>query len=173
MLNDVIYLTMKNTANTILIRNDAQYQTSSVMMGGAPLNYAHLTPGFHFPPVRIPLQLAMVEEYLRSVHGGTLGRPEVLVIDGREAVPPTAAGVLAMRSLFNLVSLPEGSIHVSQEFRFKGLMAIGDTVICHAHVANKQERGSVRLLTMDIVITNEAGVEMMTGRTVMTVPPDD
>jgi len=141
-------------------------------MGGAELVYNQISPGYRFPPVRIQLQKAMVDDYLKAVHGRNTGPGKVTMEDGRETVPPTAAGVLAMRSLMDSVSLPHGSIHISQDFEFKGLMAVGDTVLSQAEVVRKQERGAIRLLTMDIVLANEASVELIRGRMVVMVPPE-
>jgi hypothetical protein len=114
----------------------------------------------------------MVSDYLRAVRGHRLDSEKLMAADGREAVPPTAAGVLGMRRLLSLISLPEGSLHISQEFEFKGVMAIGDLLTCQATVMRKQERGPIRLLTIDILISNEAGCDMVTGRLIISVPPD-
>lgn len=143
------------------------------MTGGAPLKYEQLTPGFTFPPVQIELKRDIVTEYLRAIHSAVLGENAVLLEDGREAVPPTAAGVLGMRSLLEKISLPEGSIHVSQEFSFKRTVAIGDTVVCQASILRKQERGPIRLLTMDVYIKDMSGNVVINGRTLVTLPVDD
>jgi hypothetical protein len=141
-------------------------------MGEVPLVFHQLTPGYRFPPVRYQLNRDMVIEYLQAVRGHQVNSDKLLVADGREAVPPTAAGVLGMRKLLSLISLPEGSLHISQEFEFKGVMGMGDLVTCQATVMRKQERGPIRLLTIDILISNEAGCDMVTGRLIISVPPD-
>jgi acyl dehydratase len=69
------------------------------------------------------------------------------------------------------ISLPDGSIHISQEFEFRGLMVVGDTITCQTEVVGKQERGQIRLLTLAMSIFNSGGTEVLTGRIMLTVPP--
>lgn len=141
-------------------------------MGGVHLDYSKLTPGYRFPPVRIVLKDAMVCEYLRAVHGEASDPNSILVTeDGHRVVPPTAAGVIGMRELMESISLPDGSIHISQEFEFRGLMVVGDTITCQTEVVGKQERGQIRLLTLAMSIFNSGGTEVLTGRIMLTVPP--
>jgi len=142
-------------------------------MGGPSLRFKDLTPGYQFPPSIIKVDDATVDEYLLAVTGGSEEIQTSLFVDSIKIVPPTAAGVIAMRKLMEAISLPNGSVQVSQEFEFKGLIAADDVLTCVAEVAGKQERGGIRLLTLVVHIHNEVGYELLKGRIIVSVPPAD
>ena len=124
-----------------------------------PAGYDELTPGYEFPPVDYSLSSDVVAAYVEAV-GATK----------RDYVPPLAVAARAIGLLGDLVALPPGTIHASQEFEFTGLVPIGSRVTCAAKVHRKLARGPMRMLTLEIVISDEAGVVVQRGRSTVVLP---
>ncbi len=124
-----------------------------------PKGYDELTPGYEFPPVDYSLSPAVVAAYVEAV--GAVKR---------DYVPPLAVAARAIGLLGELVALPPGTIHASQEFEFTGLVPIGSRVTCAVKVHRKLARGPMRMLTLEMVISDEAGVVVQRGRSTVVLP---
>ncbi len=124
-----------------------------------PTNYDELTPGFEFPPVEYRLEEGIVADYVAVVGVEQTGH-----------VPPLAVAARAIASLGELMILPPGTIHASQEFEFHGLVSPGDGISCVAKVIRKVSRGPIRMLTLEMRITNESGALIQVGRSAIVLP---
>ena len=122
-----------------------------------PKGYDELTPGYEFPPVDYGLSPAVVAAYVEAVGAAK-----------RDYVPPLAVAARAIGLLGDLVALPPGTIHASQEFEFTGLVPIGSRVTCAVKVLRKLARGPMRMLTLEI--SDEAGSVVQRGRSTVVVP---
>ena len=79
-------------------------------------------------------------------------------------------GAFVQDSLSQNISLPPGSIHISQEFEFLKALNVGDSIVCTAGVSKKQERGGMCILTIETKATNLNGEPIVTGKTTFMVP---
>lgn len=126
--------------------------------------YSQLEAGYEFPPASYKLDSAMVAAYLEAVEEtGNLYRDNKLI-------PPMAVGAHAMAALAEGISLPAGTIHVSQEFEFKDAVSIEDTLTSHARVTRKQDRGNLHLLTIDLNVFNQHQKEVLNAKTSFLLP---
>ncbi len=130
----------------------------------AGIEYHQLSAGFEFPPQSYTLDSDAVSLYLEAVQENSeLYLSEALV-------PPMAVTAFAMSALSGSVSMPDGTIHVSQELDFLKLVRVGDTITCRSKVSRKVDRGGLRLMNTDISVVNQNGEEVLTGRVGFVLP---
>jgi acyl dehydratase len=75
-----------------------------------------------------------------------------------------------MSSLSQSVTMPAGTIHVSQELDFLKPVKVGDTITCYSVVSRKVDRGGLRLMNTDITVTNQNDEKVLTGRVGFVLP---
>ena len=124
-----------------------------------PAGYDELTPGYEFPPVEYRLTADMVAAYVEAVGATT-----------RDNVPPLAVAAHAIGVLAELVEFPPGTIHASQDFEFTRLVPVDTKVTCAAKVHRKLARGPMRMLTLDMDISDESGTVVQHGRSTVILP---
>ena len=124
-----------------------------------PAGYDELTQGYEFPPVEYRLTAEVVAAYVEAV-GATK----------HDHVPPLAVAAHAIGVLAELVEFPAGTIHASQEFQFTALVPVDTQVTCRAKVHRKLARGPIRMLTLDMEISDESGVLVQHGRSTVILP---
>jgi acyl dehydratase len=130
----------------------------------ARIEYHQLTAGFEFPPQSYTLDSATVSLYLEAVkESHELYRREALV-------PPMAVTAFAMSSLSQSVTMPDGTIHVSQELDFLVPVRVGDIITCRSRVSRKVDRGGLHLMNTDINVVNQKGETVLTGRVGFVLP---
>ena len=122
-----------------------------------------LEVGFEFPAVSQKLDSSMVDLYIRAIEDTNE------IYRDTDFVPPTALAALAMFSLSQVSSFPPGTIHVTQELEFLDIVHRGDTVECSAKISRKQERGKLRLMTIDIGVARQ-NKPVMTGKVGVILP---
>jgi acyl dehydratase len=123
-----------------------------------------LMAGFEFPPKVFTLDSTSVELYLQA----TLDSAEIY--RSGNLVPPMAVTAYAMTSLSQAVTLPSGTIHVSQELDFLKTLKIGDSITCRSKVSRKLDRGGLRLMNIDITVTNQNAEIVVTGKVGFLLP---
>ncbi len=126
--------------------------------------YYQLFTGFEFPPQSYKLDSSMVASYLEAVR-----ESNDLYREG-DLVPPMAVTAYAMAALSQAVIMPPGTIHVSQEVEFLGLVRVGDTITCHSKVSRKVDRAGLRLMSTDISVLNQNGERVLTGKVGFVLP---
>ena len=126
--------------------------------------YSVLEVGFQFPPIHHNIDAETASKYLKATTENSS------LFQGSLLVPPLAVGAFALDSLSQSISLPPGSIHISQEFEFMDALHVGDTIVCMACISKKQERSKMCLLTVDINITNQKDVVVLMGKTTFMLP---
>ncbi len=124
-----------------------------------PASYDELTAGQEFAPVEYTLDPDAVSSYVEAVGASQ-----------RDYVPPLAVAARAIASLADLVELPAGTIHASQEFDFSGLVPVGAHVTCLARVNRKLSRGPMRMLTLELVISDATGTTVQRGLSTVVIP---
>jgi acyl dehydratase len=130
----------------------------------AKIEYHQLCAGFEFLPQSFILDSQAVSLYLEAVkESSDLYRNEGLV-------PPMAVTAYAMAALSRAVTMPPGTIHVSQELDFLKLVRVGDTITCQSTVSRKVNRGGLRLMNTDITVLNQNQEKVLTGRVGFVLP---
>jgi len=124
-----------------------------------PVSYDELTAGYEFPPVRYSLTSEIVEAYVQAVGA-----------DERAHVPPLAVAARAIATLGELIELQPGTIHAAQEFELYRLVPVGAAVTCVATVARKLSRGPMRMLTLEMNVSDESGAPVQKGRSTIVLP---
>lgn len=124
-----------------------------------PASYDELTAGQELAPVEYTLDPDAVSSYVEAVGASQ-----------RDYVPPLAVAARAIASLVDLVELPAGTIHASQEFDFSGLVPVGSQVTCVARVHRKLSRGPMRMLTLELTISDESGTTVQRGLSTVVIP---
>ena len=90
----------------------------------AGIEYYQLYAGFEFTPQSYTLDSTSVSLYLEAT-----GESDDMFLKGN-LVPPMAVTALAMASLSKAVTMPSGTIHVSQELDFLKPVEAGGTNTC-------------------------------------------
>jgi hypothetical protein len=128
------------------------------------IEYHQLNAGYEFSPVTHRLDPARVFTYCNAVDENAGLYQEAKV------VPPMAIAAFAMAALSENISLPPGTIHVSQEIEFKGTTAVDETIISYAKVSRKQDRGKLHLMTIELSVLNQDKREVLAGKTSFILP---
>ncbi len=128
------------------------------------IEYYQLTVGFEFPPQSYDLEAGLVSLYLEAT------RDSSEILRKGKLVPPMAVTAYAMNALSQSVALPSGTIHVTQELDFLKTVKIGDTIICHSKVSRKVDRGGMRLMNIDLTVTNQSAETVLTGKVGFILP---
>jgi hypothetical protein len=126
--------------------------------------YDQLFVGFEFPAKSYKLELGMISDYLKAV-GET--NPMFLA---ENLVPPMAVTAFAMAALIEGMTLPSGTIHVSQELEFTSLVKVGDTISCRSKVSRKTDRGGLHIMATDITVLNQFQEKVLTGKVGFVLP---
>jgi len=125
-----------------------------------PVSYEEALPGYEFPPTSYELSRSLVSQYLEATDSS----------DG-DFVPPLAAAARAMAAMSELVTVPSGSIHASQEFEFFKLLPAGATVTCQTRVLRKLDRGKMHMLVLEMIIFDEKKEKVQSGKATVILPP--
>jgi acyl dehydratase len=134
-------------------------------MSEAPkIEYFQLTVGYEFPPQSYTLESEQVGFYLEAT------RDSSSLYRNTGLVPPMAVTAYAMTSLSQSVTLPSGTIHVSQELDFLCPVKTGDTITCRSKVSRKIDRGGMRLMNIDLTVTNQRAETVLTGKVGFILP---
>jgi len=128
------------------------------------VEYSQLEAGYEFPPSSYKLDSSMVAMYLKAVEDTSS------LYQDTELVPPMAVAAYAMAALSESISLPSGTIHVSQELEFIDTVSIKDTITSYAKVSRKQSRGKFYLLTVDLNVFNQRQKAVLAGKTSFILP---
>ena len=128
------------------------------------VEYKQLEAGYEFPPCSYKLDSSMVAMYLKAVEDTSS------LYQDTELVPPMAVAAYAMAALSESISLPSGTIHVSQELEFIDTVSIKDTITSYAKVSRKQSRGKFHLLTIELNVFNQRQKAVLAGKTSFILP---
>lgn len=126
--------------------------------------FSQLSVGFEFPAKSYKFDSSVVSIYLKAVQESNEG-----YITGG-LVPPMLVTAYAMAALNQSISMPEGTIHVTQELDFLEPVKTGDTITCSSKVSRRQDRGGMHIMATDIIVTNQRQVKVQTGRVGFILP---
>ncbi|MBU2534655.1 MAG: MaoC family dehydratase N-terminal domain-containing protein [Chloroflexota bacterium] len=128
------------------------------------IEYQDLKAGQEFPSAAFQVDTATVADYLKAVE------EDNVIYRNTGLVPPMALAALALKALINTISMPPGTIHVSQEFEFIAAVNTRDTLTSQAKVSRVQERGKLHLMTVDISVVNQEQKPVLAGKTSFVLP---
>ena len=131
------------------------------------IEYHQIEAGYEFRPASYRLDSSMVSTYLKAV--GETGS----LYQTANLVPPMAVAAYAMTALSDSISLPPGTIHVSQELEFIDIVSVGDTITCKAEVVRKQNRSRLHLMTVGLSVFNQNQKKVLAGKTSFVLPEYD
>jgi hypothetical protein len=114
--------------------------------------------GHEFPPASFSVPAERIAAYLRAV--GDQGR-----YAGR--VPPLAAVALGLGALQERISLPEGSLHTSQEVEHVAAAHEGEALTMTARIAQRSERQGFVISVIEFEIAGAAGTAVRARTTIM------
>jgi acyl dehydratase len=103
-------------------------------------------------------------DYLKAVE------EENAIYQNTGLVPPMAVAALALKALIDAISMPPGTIHVSQEFEFIATVSAQDTLTSRATVSRIQERGRLHLINVDVSVLNQGNQPVLAGKTGFILP---
>jgi acyl dehydratase len=126
--------------------------------------FNQLFVGFEFPSQSYTFDLPSVSIYLESIQESN----ELYL--GTGLVPPMLVAAYTMAALSRSISMPPGTIHVTQELDFLGLVHVGNTITCSSKVSRKQERGGLHLMNVDICAANQNQEMVLSGRVGFILP---
>jgi acyl dehydratase len=124
---------------------------------------ADIVKDFLFPPVTFYIDAGKVGAYTKAVG-------DTNTIYEKGYVPPMMVAALAMAAMSEQMSLPGGSIHVSQQFSFSNIVHPGDKLTSQAQVKRNIERSKMHMLTIGIDITNQKKETVVSGETGFILP---
>ena len=134
------------------------------MSENKPIGYQDLKAGQEFPPAAFQVDSTTVADYLKAVE------EDNAIYQNTGLVPPMAVAALALKSLISAISMPPGTIHVSQEFEFIDTVNTQDTLTSHAGVSRIQERGKLHLISVYINVSNQEQKPVLAGKTSFILP---
>ena len=124
------------------------------------MDYASLSPGYRFPSRSIAMDAASVDSYREAVGDATL----------LDYAPPTAIAARALGAVLEHLELLPGAVHASQELTLHRALAVGETVVHSATVAQNSIRGGYRWLVVDLATVDNQGNEVLSGRSTVLFP---
>jgi acyl dehydratase len=122
-----------------------------------------LPTGYEFPFVSYELNRDLVGKYLAAVDE----QEDFLTVG---IVPPLAIAASAMTAVSKSIKVPPGSIHASQDFEFLKPVPVGATISCGGKVAQKLERGRLKLIGIEIQALDQDQKAVLTGKATIAVP---
>jgi acyl dehydratase len=128
------------------------------------VSYQDLREGQEFPPTAFQVDPSTVADYLKAVEENNS------LYENTELVPPMAVAALSLKALIDVISMPPGTVHVSQEFEFTANVKTGDTLTSRAVVSRVQERGKLHLINVDTSVFNQESKPVLMGKTGFILP---
>lgn len=128
------------------------------------IEYSQLETGYEFPASHYQLDNSIVATYLKAVEGTSN------LYQDTDLVPPMVIAAYAMAALSENICLPPGTIHVSQELEFLGIVTVNDTLVSNARVSRKQSRGKFHFLTVDLNVINQRQQSVLAGKISFILP---
>lgn len=105
-----------------------------------------------------------VEAYLAAVESTSA------IYHDTGTVPPMAVAARAMGALIEVLKLPAGTIHASQELECKGVLRQGEEVRCVARVSRPRVRGDWSLMIVEFGVSRLGEGSIVAGKSTVLVP---
>lgn len=142
-------------------------------MGPLPHDGAHrlgvttlltnLQAGHEFELVSFSLDTQRVRDYLNAT-GDEIG-----LYEARGVAPPLAIAAFALGALLEAVTLPEGTLHISENLSFSAPVPLGGAVECRARLAQRSVRAGMVVSVLETEISFD-GMPALTARATVMSP---
>ncbi|MFC1988831.1 MaoC family dehydratase N-terminal domain-containing protein [Chloroflexota bacterium] len=131
------------------------------------INYSQIEAGYEFPPGDYTLDTATISTFLKAVENASP------LYQDTGLVPPMAVAASAMAMLARTISMPPGSIHVSQKLEFIDTVSVDDNLTSYATISRTQRRSKLHLLTVDFNVRNQHRQTVLIGIISFILPRED
>ena len=121
-------------------------------------------PGEEFSLGEWTLDAESQQAYLHAVGD------ELPIYGELDSAPPLTLAAQALGRMLDVLSLPGGTIHASQEISCLEPAVLGETVACTARLSRPMQRGDWRFITVDFTVTGNGEHELIRGKTTVLVP---
>jgi hypothetical protein len=140
------------------------YYNDNMMSENKGDKYHQLTAGFLFPPQSYTLDASTVRKYIGATSESNLS------YEKESLVPPMEVTAMVMSALSSVMILPACLTQLTQKLDFLKPVKVGQTITCYSQVSNKQDRGSLHSMSIDIWVMNEDLERVLTGRIGFILP---
>ena len=121
-------------------------------------------PGEEFSLGEWTLNAEARQAYLEAVGD------ELPIYRDLNSAPPLALAAQALGRMLDVLALPGGTIHASQEISCFEPAPLGETVACTAKLSRPMQRGDWSFITVDFTVTGDGERELIRGKTTVLVP---
>tara|TARA_B100001750_G_C15390875_1_gene537370 strand:- start:91 stop:510 length:420 start_codon:yes stop_codon:yes gene_type:complete len=109
-----------------------------------------------------------VEAYLEAIGAS---KPTDADNDGKDwFAPPMSVAALGLRGVIQDLSIPEGTLHVSQDLEFNKAVKVGAKLFCQAKLSQNSIRSGKRFIAVDLKIENTDRATVLTGKSTLVMP---
>lgn len=129
------------------------------------MSFSSAAPGYEIDMAQLVVSHDAVLRYIEAVEGSA-----PLVPEGPELVPPMALAAASFRLLIETVGMPEGTMHLAQQFRFLGPVLVGTHLRARARVGQKLARGAGTAVALEHSVLAEEGAVRLSGRAMLLLP---
>ena len=130
------------------------------------VDYSKLEIGQQLSSQPVTLDAKAVGDYVAAVDDANGPQSP----DGAALVPPMAIAALALSAVINVLQIPGGTIHASQELGFSASVPIGETLECTATLAQNSVRRGWRFLVVNMEAVSDDGIVVMDGKSTIMLP---
>lgn len=121
-----------------------------------------LQAGHEFELVSFSLDAQRVRDYLEATGD------EIDFYEQHGVTPPLAVAAFALGALLEAVTLPEGTLHISENLSFSAPVPLGGAVECRARLAQRSMRAGMVVSVLETEITYEGKPALTARATVMS-----
>ena len=110
-----------------------------------------------------------VEVYLEAI--GASSKPADPDNDGKNwFAPPMSVAALGLRGVIQDLSIPEGTLHVSQDLEFNQTVKVGARLFCQAKLSQNSTRSGKRFIAVDLKVEDTNRATVLTGKSTLVMP---
>lgn len=121
-----------------------------------------LQAGHEFETVSVTLEPDRIRAYLAATGD------DLSLYESEAVVPPLAIAAFALGALLEVVSLPEGTLHISESLTCSAAVPIGATVQCSGKLAQRSVRAGMVVSVLETIISHEGSPAVSARATVMS-----
>ena len=121
-----------------------------------------LQAGHEFDPVSFQLDAERVRAY-RDATGD-----QIELYEQQGVAPPLAIAAFALGALLEVVTLPEGTLHISEGLTFSAIVPVGSVVACRARLAQRSVRAGMVVSVLETEISHDGKLALTARATVMS-----
>lgn len=121
-----------------------------------------LSAGHEFEPVTFSIETERVRAYLAATGD------DLALYEASNVAPPLAIAAFALGALLEEVTLPEGTLHISENLSYSKAVPLRAAVDCRARLAQRSVRAGMVVSVLETEISFENEVALTARATVMS-----